>query len=358
MSLQFIGWGSWGREVLNICRQMQMNETSENTPELIAIPDGFPHLACEHFPDPISAEMYFVDKFSVALNIMGSNNRVHFVNMGENFSSGALCAFFKGIPCYKESLDFIVAYMPPPGTNQVAVGRLLTNLFGQKRFAETTFLLDGCAPLFCDSDERHIVAFAAAIGEILKAFERSCCMFPLILRMRTKVLSMAFDDIRSINSESSLTGLWRKLTVSTDSCTNLVLSGQDFLAFSVSHNRENDLAKVYEQNIPREKLLYLPFMRKYEWSRVDMPSPNGKNIAANFAGILNKCNLPERITNLMFAYYDACWPEGKEEGYERPDIYVEEWMQRNHIAMNHGNIQNFDLLSDAFRYIDSLKNNE
>ena len=60
----------------------------------------------------------------------------------------------------------------------------------------------------------------------------------------------------------------------------------------------------------------------------------------------------------MFAYYDACWPEGKEEGYERPDIYVEEWMQRNHIAMNHGNIQNFDLLSDAFKYIDSLKNNE
>ena len=66
---QFIGWGSWGREILNICHQMQMNETSENTPELIAIPDGFPHLACEHFPDPISAEMYFVDKFSVALKL-------------------------------------------------------------------------------------------------------------------------------------------------------------------------------------------------------------------------------------------------------------------------------------------------
>lgn len=52
--------------------------------------------------------------------------------MGENFSSGALCAFLKSQPAYKETLDVVIAFMPPPGTNPETVGRLLTHIYGKK----------------------------------------------------------------------------------------------------------------------------------------------------------------------------------------------------------------------------------
>lgn len=340
MAVKFLGWGKWGGSLVDALTGYPCGKIQEED------------LGFGHFPDPVAAYSFFLaaSRANQDERLEGAPNltRIHFLNMGENFSSGAMSAFFREAPAYKETIDIVIAYMPPPGTNPDAVGRFLANALGNSHFADALVLIDGCAGIFCDHDEWAIKSYAAETGKIFYALERGSCFVPLLLRMRKKVFSIAFSEITPLTVSSSLLPLWDNVSVGhqgpmrTDTC--------EFLAFSVSTRRNMNLASIFERNFNRNNFLYLPFLRAYEWQDTIMPAPLSDSAAKNFAGIFCAGQIPARAVNSLYDYYEACWPAGKKGGAETLNPSVKEWMRR---ALKGGlhftRVQDFELLQTAMK---------
>lgn len=363
MAIKFFGWGRWGNRVLDRLLTLGRTPISGILDEYIHISEE--RYAAAHFPDSLAAEVEFLrQKDSWGKLLAGESGlcRAHFLNMGENFSSGAIISFLKNQPAYKETLDLLIAYMPPPGSNPPAVGRLLANIYGQRKFADITILLDGCAPFFSECDEDDIAFYAVSLGSLLKAFERSGCMIPLLLRMGRNTLLPAFADTRKIKADCSLESLWRALALSGNGCAAPPGGAKDFLAFSVSEQREENLARIYERNFRRDQLVYLPFFRKYEWRELSMPHTR-EDVISNFTGVFCAAPPPERARKFLAAYLDAYWAEEEWEGLEKPDVAVWEWLCRKGLAARNSGeryflknkyaqvLQDIDLAQTALRQI-------
>ncbi len=350
MAIKYFGWGRWGNATLD--QQLALGESQGIAWEherLVEEDCGY-----GHFPDALSAEAGFMQKEAQWRKLLGGSEgfcRLHYLNVSENFSSGALSGFLKSQPAFKQTMDIIVAFMPPPGANPASAGRLFANIYGRKKFADLIILVDACAPLFADSEESEVSAYAATLGVILYAFERSGCMLPLLLRMRAKTLLPAFADARQLRADCSLEKLWQALLLSGSGLGRAPAGSKDLLAFSVSDRRGENLANLYERNWPRDKLVYLPFFRQYEWSSLAMPVPGVSGAIHNFTGIFWPGIAPARIGYFLDNYVESYWARDGREDFETPELAVQDWLGRKRLRPGERISQKIDLVERAWDYI-------
>lgn len=362
MALQVFGWGKWGAGLLNGLQ-------GHKSIHLFSIKDAA--MGCDHFVDPLLAESYcarlplfrnysprpeevcYFDRetgFPVGKS-EEEDFRLHLINAGDHFATGAASAFLR-LNSTKDQ-DLAIVLLPPQGSNEATVGRFLAILYGLRDFLGSAIILDSEAMPFLLAPQDRIEAYVKALVLLLAAFERSGCMFPLMLRTGCRSFSFAACPIREITASLSLEPLWAGCTVPVKN--GAAPPARSYLAFSVSAKREFELSRVFIRNFPLHKILHLPFYPRYEWKEARMPAIYPALIKDGYTGIL----CADHFTPVILKYlkrYKRQYFSQSDGSQESLDFNDGQWM-RAHGLKELWSPLSASVLDEALHYLKTTTQN-
>ncbi len=337
--LMIIGWGHWGRNVTRTLNPRtlamsrgkfdllqalieQLDQLSSRSTVAITIYDKEEWEGrAQICPGPCAAELLFSLRTGELSSSLDAPVRLHILHAGEHYATGAATAFLREAGAQQESLDIGLVLLPPKGCNDATVGRFCASLYGAPHFLDVCILLDVCSPLLLQWDDPLLERTVIDLVTLISCFDRSCCMLPLLQRMQARSLSLFMVNMEELLSERlNFPKLFaRRNTVHNSGGERVFSTSPDFLSFSVSSGtakswkRESRLQELYKQYVERNKIIHIPFARRYGWAKLPLPAGFQKpgETRKDMAGILSADVIPDRVKHFLKAYYKEYWrPEG------------------------------------------------
>lgn len=364
MAVKILGWGKWGHDV---CKSLEaLNPEIKWTGMSYAEGD----FGLNHTLDPVVADYILSNMQPEVINGIidpEEDYHIHVIHAADNFASGALTGLMRRLANMGRKTHLAVVLLPPRGSNDATVGRLLANVVGLRNFFDICVLLDATAPIFTDWDAEHMAFYVAGLCSLFLTFEQSACMIPLLEQLDGRFLTFAAVPVHEVLSECSLEPLWRSATSPMRSDVNRAQQISKMLAFSVASGPEKNLYQVFKRNIPGEKFIYVPFLRLHDWkyacNPLDLchvqgePGKKLRGIASlsKIVSFMEKVvsrrhqsfvaafvsDVPSRsIIDPMRNYTNKYWPSGHEaDQYETYDPEVADWFKSRglytYVALQH-----------------------